>query len=333
MTTLPPYRSGRALPPGTGGRTAELLDHALVALAHGDRVRLLDLIRSQPDALGSMASRLGVSTAAVSEDLSLFHTLEFEQQLEDLGARYDRPLLAAARLEPGDRVLDVGCGSGPSTRSIGRADPTGSVLGIDLSPALVRRARARTKAEGLVNVAFEQGDAGSHPFPSASFDVAVSRFGAMYFGHPEAAFAHIGRALRPGGRLALVAWQGAARNEWMSAVAEALTAGHGMPSRPSGDPGAFGLADEATVKRILDEAGFADVAMKGASELVSLGPDAERAYAMVSTQGLARQALDGVGGTARTEALDRLRAVLVAHETPDGVLFGSACWVITGRRP
>ena len=333
MTNFPRHRPAPARPLGSGGRTAELLDHALVALAHGDRVRLLDLIRSEPGALGSMACRLGVSTAAVSEDLSLFHTLEFEQQLEDLGARYDRPLLTAARLEPGDRVLDIGCGAGPSSRSIGRADPTGSVLGIDLSAALVRRARARTKEEGLVNVDFERGDAGSHPFPAASFDVAVSRFGAMYFGHPDAAFAHIGKALRPGGRLALVAWQEAARNEWMSAVAEALTAGHGMPSRPAGDPGAFGLADRATVMRILAEAGFADVALEEASELVSLGPDAERAYAMVSTQGLARQALDGVGGTARTEALDRLRALLAAHETPDGVLFGSSCWIITARQP
>lgn len=333
MTTLPAHGAVRTRRPEGGGRTAEMLDLALVALANGDRVRLLDLIRNEPAALGSMARRLGVSTAAVSEDLSLFHALEYEHQLEDLGARYDQPLLAAARLDPGDRVLDIGCGSGPSSRSFGRADPTATVLGIDLSAALVRQARARTKAEGLVNVAFEQGDAGSYPYPAAAFDVAVSRFGAMYFGHPDAAFAHIGQALRPGGRLALVAWQEAARNEWMTAVAEALTAGHGIPARPAGSPGAFGLADEATVRRTLAEAGFADVDLAAASELVSLGPDAERAYAMVSTQGLARQALEGVAGQARTDALARLRAVLAAHETPDGVLFGSTCWIITARRP
>ena len=333
MPTLPPPRPARVRPSGSGGRTVEKLDRALVALANGDRVRLLDLIRNDPSALGSMAGRLGVSKTAVSHDLSLFHSLEYEEQLEELGARYDDALLAAAANEPGDRVLDIGCGSGPSARAFARADPTGSVSGIDLSAALVRRARARSRADGLGNVEFQQGDAGSHPFPEASFDVAVSRFGAMYFGHPEAAFAHIGQALRPGGRLALVAWQEAARNEWMTAVADALTAGHGLPSRLAGSPGAFGLADEAGVRRILDGAGFVDVDLREAGELVSLGPDAGRAYAMVSTQGLARQALDGVAGEARIEALDRLRDMLAAHETPEGVLLGSRSWIITGHRP
>lgn len=333
MPTFPPPRPARVRPSGSGGRTVERLDHALVALANGDRVRLLDLVRNDPSALGSMASRLGVSKTEVSKDLSLFHSLEYEEQLEELGARYDGALLAAAAIRPGDRVLDIGCGSGPSARAFARADPTGSVLGIDLSAALVRRARDRSRADGLENVDFQQGDAGSHPFPEGSFDVAASRFGAMYFGHPAAAFAHIGRALRPGGRLALVAWQEAARNEWMTAVADALTAGHGIPSTPVGNPGAFGLAGEADVRRILDEAGFVDVDLQEASEPVSLGPDAGRAYAMVSTQGLARQALDGVAGEARGEALDRLRDMLVAHETPDGVFLGSSCWIITAHRP
>ena len=333
MTTLPPPQAARLRLSRPGGRTVELLDQALVALAGGNRRTLLDLVRNEPAALGSMAGRLGVSTTAVSEDLSLFHSLEYERQLEELGARYDHALLAAAAVAPGDRVLDIGCGSGPSSRAFGLADPTGSVLGVDLSAALIRQARARSKAEGVVNVAFEQGDAASHPFPAASFDVAISRFGAMYFGHPEAAFAHIRQALRPGGRLALVAWREVACNEWMTAVADALTGGHGVGARPAASPGASGLADETHARRILAEAGFADVRLEEASQPVSLGADAERAYAMVSTQGLARQALDGLGLEARGEALDRLRAVLTAHETPNGVLFGSSCWVITARRP
>lgn len=332
MTTLPPSRSTRLRLSSPGLRTAELLDQALVALANGNRRMLLDLVRNDPAALGSMAGRLGVSNAAVSQDLSLFHSLEYEQELEELAARYDPLLLAAADLQPGDRVLDIGCGSGPSSRALGRTNPSGQVLGVDVSAAMIRQARARSRAEGLANVAFEQGDAGAHPLPAASFDIAVSRFGAMYFGHPEAAFAHVGQALRPGGRLALVAWRDAAQNEWMTAMATALAPERGLPTRPAGSPGAFGLAEEAGVRRILGDAGFTDVVLQEASEMVCLGPDAGRAYAMVSTQGLAREALDGLDGDTRAEALDRLRAVLTAHETPEGVLFGSACWVITAHR-
>ena len=86
------------------------------------------------------------------------------------------------------------------------------------------------------------------------------------------------------------------------------------------------------MRRIVDKAGFTDVALTAAAAPVRLGADAKHAYEMVSTQGLAREVLDGLDGGARAHALDRLRALLADHETPDGVLFGSSCWVITALR-
>lgn len=293
---------------------------------------LLELVRDQPGPLGAMADRLGMSHEAVSRDLSMFHSLEYEAALEQLASGYDKALLEAAGMEDGARVLDIGCGSGSSSRAAARAVGAGSVLGIDLSAAAVNRAQALARAEGLDNVAFEQGDAATAAFGAASFDVAVSRFGAMYFGHPVPAFANVAGALRPGGRLALVAWRETDRNEWMTEVAGALAMGRALPERPAGTPGAFGLAGADHVRRTLNDAGFVDVCLDERSEPVSFGPDAEAAYALVSTQGLARDLLGGLDADARKAALAALRGVLAAHETPEGVLFGSSCWLVTARR-
>jgi len=314
-------------------RSGRLLDQALVALAAGNRRMILELVRDEPGPLSAMAGRFGVSDQAVSEDLSLFHSLEYERQLEKLADRYDPALVGAAGLTAGDAVLAIGCGSGPFARVAARIVTAGRVVGIDISAAMVRRAHERSRAEGLTNTTFAHGDAEVHPFEASSFDVAVSRLGAMYFRHPVAAFANIARALRPDGRLALLAWRDAGHNEWMTAVRDALAQGGTPPERPSGTPGAFGLADEAHVRRTLGEAGFVDVALEERSEPVNFGSDPAGAYALVSTQGLARDLLGGLDGATRKAALARLRDVLAAHETPDGVLFGSTCWLITARRP
>jgi ubiquinone/menaquinone biosynthesis C-methylase UbiE len=121
-------------------------------------------------------------------------------------------LLAAGRIGSTDRVLDVGCGTGQLTRDAGRIASNGSALGVDLSAAMLEVARARAVQEQLANVAFEQCDAQIHLFPSAAFDLIVSRSGAMFFGDPGVAFANLDRALAPGGRMVLLAWQPLSHN-------------------------------------------------------------------------------------------------------------------------
>jgi SAM-dependent methyltransferase len=261
------------------------------------------------------------------------HWAEHEERYNASVHRHGRHLLDAARIAAHDRVLDIGCGCGESTRDAARVAVAGMALGLDLSARMIARARERSQAEGLTNARFEQADAQVYPFEPQSFDLAISRFGAMFFGDPVAAFRNIGRALRPGGRLALLAWQELGKNAWLLALRGALAAGRTLPAPPVGAPGPFGLADPAAVRRILAEAGFDAIALQEVSEPVSLGADADDAYGFVRTMGVTRGLLNDLDDTTAARALEALRSTLAAHDTPEGVLLPSAAWLITAHRP
>ena len=131
-------------------------------------------------------------------------------------------LRAAYGISVGDEVFDIGCGTGLTTREAARAAAPGRVVGVDVSERVLDRARQLAAAERLDNVRYELGDAQVHRFGPASFDVAISRFGTMFFSDPAAAFANIAAALRPGARLVPLVWQRRQDNEWMRAIDAAL---------------------------------------------------------------------------------------------------------------
>jgi SAM-dependent methyltransferase len=155
---------------------------------------------------------------------------------------WDR-FLAEVRVQPRDEVLDIGCGTGASSRSVARLAPEGRVVGIDLSSPMLARAREAAERDGLRNLEFVQGDAQVHPFPADAFDLAMSSHGAMFFNDPVTAFANIRSALRPDARLAMTAWRPLRENEWLVAIRTALAAGRDLPEPLPGMPGPFGLAD------------------------------------------------------------------------------------------
>jgi ubiquinone/menaquinone biosynthesis C-methylase UbiE len=112
---------------------------------------------------------------------------------------YHERLLTAAAIGDREHVLDVGCGTGQTTRDAARAASAGAALGVDLSARMLSVARSRAAEEGLTNATFVQADAQIHPFEAETYDVAISRTAAMFFGDHVAAFSNIARALRPGG--------------------------------------------------------------------------------------------------------------------------------------
>lgn len=243
--------------------------------------------------------------------------------------RHNEHFRAAVNAGIRDRMLDIGCGAGQTTREAARVAVEGSVVGVDVSAELLEVARRRSAEEGLRNVGFEQGDAQVQAFPAARFDLCISRFGVMFFADPAAAFANIGRAMRPGARLVLMVWQSQERNEWATAIPRALVPG--TVASASAD-GPFSLSDPAVATGILTMAGFASVGFAEVRDPVFYGPDVDAAYDAVIGLGFAKQALAGVDGATADKALQRLRALLNAHLAADGVLFGSRAWIITAHR-
>ncbi|WP_222269242.1 class I SAM-dependent methyltransferase [Modestobacter marinus] len=256
------------------------------------------------------------------------HVAAFESSVSS----YDGPFAAATTVTAGERVLDVGCGAGGTTLAAARrAGPTGDALGVDLSAALLDVARSRARAEGIANVHFLQADAQVHPFPTAGFDVLVSRMGAMFFGDPVAAFTNLARAVRPGGRLVLLTWQPLDRNEWLTAVLAALAAGRTLPGPPPDAPGPFGLSSPDRVHDTLAAAGWSDVRCTGVEAPVQYGDDVDSAHEWVS--GRMSWLLADLDDERRRQALEDLRRSMQEHLEPGGVQYPSAAWLVTARRP
>ena len=197
-----------------------------------------------------------------------------EEHLNATTRRHTARLFQTVAVAPDDALLDIGCGCGATTREAASRATSGSALGVDLSERMIERARERSREARIANTTFEQADAQVYPFPPAHASLSISRFGAMFFDDPVAAFTNIRRALRPGAPLGLLAWQELDRNDWLLAIRGALAVGRDLPAPPVGTPGPFGLADAGAVQRILSQAGFVNIDLADVEEPVQLGTDA-----------------------------------------------------------
>ena len=246
-------------------------------------------------------------------------------------AGYHTRLMNAAAIGLQDRVLDVGCGTGQTTRDAALAASAGSALGVDLSAAMLDVARRLAATQGVTNAQFARADAQIYPFPAGKVDVVISRTGTMFFGDRDAAFGNLARALRPGGRLAMLVWRGPELNEWIRELFGALAAGSDLPAPPVGAPGPFAYADPDEARRVLTTAGFTDVGVDALAAPMWFGDNPQAAQRFVL--GLMGWLLNGLDDATVHRAHHNLHATLAAHATPDGVTFASASWLIQARRP
>ncbi|WP_424533774.1 methyltransferase domain-containing protein [Sphaerisporangium viridialbum] len=265
------------------------------------------------------------------------HWADNRDRYDAVNSGFNGYLLDAASIGEHDRVLDVGCGNGQVTRLAARRARQGHATGVDLSVPMLRQARATTTEEGLANVTFEEGDAQVHPFPAGGFDVAVSRFAIMFFADPVAAFANIGRALRPGGRVAFLSLRSMDQNDLGSvfaAMAKYLTTSEKAEKAEEAEaPGPESLADPARVHEVLTGAGFDDVVTTPVDAPQVWGRDAADAAGFLGAWGPVQHRLRQVDQASAARALDALAEALRPFEEPDAVRLRGAAWLITATRP
>jgi SAM-dependent methyltransferase len=242
-------------------------------------------------------------------------------------APFGEVVLARAAARPGERVLDVGCGTGSTTAALAQAvGPDGRVLGVDISETLVGAARAQK----LSNAAFAVGDAATHAFEDAAFDLVFSRFGVMFFGDPVQAFRNLHRALKTSGRLVFLCWRTPRENPWGLVPLQAA-APHLPPFERPGpeDPGQYSFGDRARVERILTAAGFAAPSFETVDRPIVMGRDVPDVLDNISKFGpLSR--LFAEATPAQVEKARRAVAeALAPYAMPEGVRLAGACWLVS----
>lgn len=256
---------------------------------------------------------------------------EMSDHYDRLNRAFGERIVERLAPQPGERVLDVGCGNGALCLAI--APVADSVVGLDISGPMLERAAARAAAAGLTNVTFEKGDAQVHSLPDSSFDAAVSRFGVMFFEDPVAAFANIGRMLRPGGRLVFSCWQQMFENEWITVPAGAALAHVPMPQLGEpGAPGPFALADADKVRSVLTEAGFSDVALEDVRSPMHFGDSADDALAFLQRTEMASTLMKDADEETVARAWAAVREALVPYDSFEGVRLNGAAWLVTAHR-
>lgn len=267
------------------------------------------------------------------------HWVSNQVRLDAMLDVFGTEALAAAAPRKGERVLDIGCGAGASSFALAeKVGASGHVLGVDISAPLLERARliAPTGAP----LAFELADAGAAALPQAAFDLLFSRFGVMFFADPTAAFTHMRKALKPGGRLAFVCWRGAAENDWVRLPMGAIK---GMipdvPPPNAEAPGPFSFGDQARIERILGAAGFTDIAVLPFDHDIPFGHGNTReaalddAVAMAFEVGPLSRALADQPQEIRARAAIAVRKAFAQRPGENAVMIDGAAWIVTALSP
>jgi SAM-dependent methyltransferase len=254
-------------------------------------------------------------------------------------AAHGEEALRLVRPQPGQRVLDIGCGFGDTTQRIaGLVGPAGEAVGVDAAARFIETARGEADEAGVANARFMVADVQAAPFEQR-FDLAFSRCGTMFFLSPVAALRNVRNALRPGGRLVMVVWRRREDNDWLyraQTIVEGIVSRPEEYDEPTCGPGPFSLANGDTTSEILVHAGFTDISLRRCDIPILIGRDLEEAIDFVMALGPAGEILRLAGDRAahlQGEVHDALRAGLADYAGEDGIRAPASTWIVTASAP
>lgn len=261
--------------------------------------------------------------------------VEFRSLVADgLGAHGDAAL-EAHQPRSGERVLDVGCGFGDTTRRLAElVGPEGEAVGVDVSEPFIEVARA--EAEGVENVSFLTADVQVAEL-DGGFDYAFSRMGVMFFANPVQALRNVRAALVPGGRFCAVVWRRKLDNEWVhraERVVEKYLEHPEESDEPTCGPGPFSMANADTVSEQMQIAGFEQVSLQRCDLPIRIGDDLDHAVEFNMALGPAGEVLRLWGDRVdeiRPRIARELREALAEFDGPEGVVAPASTWIVAAR--
>lgn len=243
---------------------------------------------------------------------------------------------------PGDRILDVGCGFGDTSRQLALlAGPDGHVVGVDAAERFVAAAIAEAEEAGAERVEFRVADVQTEPL-GGPYDYAFGRMGTMFFANPVAAMRNVRQALRPGGALVMVVWRRKLDNEWMYRSEEVVDRHVPKPDAEESDaltcgPGPFSMANADTTSDILKAAGFEQIGLRRVDIDMFVGQDPEEAVEVSLALGPAAETVRLAGDDAeRVRPLIEQDLLTLAEDYRDGdgaIVAPASAWVVSARAP
>ena len=264
---------------------------------------------------------------------------EFRHLVTDGLGAHGEAALARHPPQPGERVLDIGCGFGDTTQRLaGLVGPGGAAVGVDVAPRFVEASIEEARAAGVANASFAVRDVQADPLGDG-YDMAFSRMGTMFFANPVAALRNVRASLRPGGRLVMVVWRRREDNDWLyrsQVVVERIVGHMENEDEPTCGPGPFSMSGADTVSDQLLAAGFAQIALERCDIPILMGRDLDEAIRFNFAIGPAGEMLR-LAGDAATPLLPQvhteLREELGAFVRGDGVRGPASTWIVSATAP